>query len=168
MSNLTSSIVRGFGFTLGRKAANSLIESSSNNQVYKSTELDCWSHRGYEENDVEILYDYDYYKKQIKWYSWIIFLIPILNLFKSIPYFYNVFIKTNRVRYYDMKWVTFKVSDGRVKGGVKEIQKLNPELSKVEVFPPYTRNKVEAIIALFISLLLSSPFLVGLFEVIFK
>lgn len=168
MSNLTSSIVKGFGFTLGRKAANSLIEPSSNKQVYKSTEIDCWSHKGYEENDVEILYDYNYYKKQIMWYSWIMFLIPILNLFKSIPYFYNVFIKKNKIYYYDMKWTTFKVSDGRVKGGIKEIQKLKPELSKVEVFPPYTRNKVESIVSLVLSILISSPMLFGLYEVINK
>ena len=35
MSNLTSSIVRGFGFTLGRKAATSLIDGISSSQ--KST-----------------------------------------------------------------------------------------------------------------------------------
>lgn len=164
MSNLTSSIVRGFGFTIGRKVANSLIEPSAKNQVYKSNEVDCWSHKGYEENDVEITYDYNYYKKQIKWYGWVMFLIPILNLFKSIPYFYNVFIKKNMVYYYDMKWVTFKISDGRVKGGIKEVQKLKPELGKVEVYPPYTRNKVEASIALMISLLLSLPIFIGIFQ----
>ena len=32
MSNLTSSIVRGFGFTLGRKAATSLIDGISSSQ----------------------------------------------------------------------------------------------------------------------------------------
>jgi hypothetical protein len=163
MSNLTSSIVKGFGFTLGRKAANSLIDSSSKNQVYKYSEIDCWSHKGYEENDVEILYDYDYLRKQIKWYAWIMFLIPIVNLFKSIPYFYNVFIKKNKIYYYDMKWESFKISDGRVKGGIKEVKKLKPELSKVEVYPPYTRNKVESVIALSISLLLSSPIFIGIY-----
>ena len=163
MSNLTSSIVRGFGFTLGRKAANSLIDSSSKNQVYKSNEIDCWSHQGYEENDVEISYDYNYYAKQLKWYSWIMFIIPIYNLFKSVPYFYNVFLKENKIYYYDMKWTTFKVSDGRVKGGIKEIQKLKPELSKVEVYPPDKRNKVESIIALTISFVLSLPIFVGIY-----
>ena len=163
MSNLTSSIVRGFGFTLGRKAATSLINSSSKNQVYKSSEIDCWSHKGYEENDVEISYDYDYLRKQIKWYAWIIFLIPIVNLFKSIPYFYNVFIKKNKIYYYDMKWESFKISDGRVKGGIKEVQKLKPELSKVDVYFPYTRNKVESVIALSISLLLSTPIFIGIY-----
>jgi hypothetical protein len=162
MSNLTSSIVKGFGLTLGRAAATSLI-SPAREAVQKSTEIECWSHRGYQENDVEILYDYDYYKKQIKWYAWIIFLIPILNLFKSVPYFYNVFIKKNKIYFYDMKWTTFKVSDGRVKGGIKEVQKLTPELGRVDVFPPYTRNKIEAVIALSISLLLSTPIFVGIY-----
>lgn len=168
MSNLTSSIVKGFGFTLGRKAANSLLEGPSREKVSKSSEIDCWSHRGYQENDVEILYDYDYYKKQIKWYSWILFLIPVINLFKSIPYFYNVFIKKNKVYFYDMKWTFFKVSDGRVKGGIKEIQKLQPELSKSEVFPPYTRNKVESVVALTISLVLSFPIFIGIYQSINK
>ena len=163
MSNLISSIVRGFGFTLGKTAANAVIDSTKSQKVYKSNEVDCWSHQGYQENDVEILYEYDYYTKQLKWYTWIVFLIPILNLFKSIPYFFNVYLKKNKVYYYDMKWETFKVSDGRVKGGVKEVQKLKPILGKVEVFPPYTRNKVESVIALSLSLLLSLPILIGIF-----
>jgi hypothetical protein len=168
MSNLTSSIVKGFGFTLGRKAANSLIESTSKNQVYKSSEIDCWSHKGYEENDVEISYDYNYYQKQMKWYSWILFLVPIVNLYKSIPYFYNVFIKKNKVYYYDMKWVSFKISDGRVKGGIKEVQKLKPELGKVEIYPPSTRNKIESVIALAISIVLSTPIFIGIYQSINK
>lgn len=159
---MLNSIVRGFGLTLGRAAATSLI-TPKREVIQKSTEIECWSHRGYVENDVEILYDYNYYSKQIKWYTWVVFIIPILNLFKSIPYFYNVFIKKNNVYYYDMKWVSFKVSDGRVKGGVKEIQKLQPELGKVEVFKPYLRNKVEALISISISLFFSSPFFYGIY-----
>lgn len=163
MSNLTSSIVKGFGFTLGRKVANVLTDSSNYQKIQKSSEIDCWSHKGYQENDVESTVEYDYLKKQIKWYSWIIYLIPIVNLFKSLPYFYNVFIKKNKIFYYDMKWETFQVSDGRVKGGIKEVKKLKPVLGKVEVYPPYTRNKIEAVVALLISLFLNLPIIIGPF-----
>jgi hypothetical protein len=162
MSNLTSSIVRGFGFTIGRSAANTLLSAPKNKEVQKSTEIECWSHKGYEENDVEIIYQYDYHGKKLKWYSWLIFLIPLLNLFKSIPYFYNVFIKKNKMYFYDMKWTTYKVSDGRVKGGIKEVKKLQPELSRVEIYPPYLRNKIESIVSLSISLIVSSPILGGM------
>lgn len=157
MSNLTSSIVKGFGFTLGRAAATSII-TPSKEVINKSTEIDCWSHKGYEENDVEISYDFNYFNKFIKWYTWVaILFVPYLTIFYTVKYFYNVFIKTNKIYYYDMKWKSFKVSDGRTKSGIRELQKLQPELSKVEIYPPYTRNKIEAIISL-----AYSSFIIGL------
>lgn len=168
MSNLISSIVRGFGFTLGRTAANSLINSTQVQKVHKFKEIDCWSHNGYQEDDVESIVEYDYLKKQIKWYSWIIYFIPIINLFKSIPYFYNVFIKKNKIYYYDMKWESFQVSDGRVKGGIKEVKKLQPVLGKVEVYPPYIRNRVESVISILLSLLINLPISLGIISAINK
>ena len=163
MFNLNSSIVKGFGFTLGRTAANALVSSTQTQKVSKSNEIECFSHLGYQEGDVEISYEYDYYKKQIKWYAWVIFLFPIVNLFKSIPYFYNVFIKKNKVYFYDMKWVTFQVSDARMKSGIREIKKLQPELGRVDINPPLTRHKVEAVVALSISLFLNLPIIIGAF-----
>jgi hypothetical protein len=159
--SLGSSIVRGFGFTLGRKAANVAIDYTSQSPQ-KSSQIDCWSHNGYQEGDVEIFYDYDYLRKQIKWYQWVLFVIPIVGLLKSLSYFYNVFLKKNMVKYYDMKWETFTVSDGRTKSGIREIKKLKPQLGKVEVAPPYLRNKIESIVALLITLLFNLPILIGL------
>lgn len=42
MSTLTNSIVKGFGMTLGRKAANSLVNSKHSNVVRKSGSLTFW------------------------------------------------------------------------------------------------------------------------------
>jgi hypothetical protein len=153
MSNLTSSIVRGFGFTLGRAAATSVLTSSKQLVNDDPKDIVCLSHKGYEEGDVKSITEYDYLKKTIKWYEWLFILfIPLLNCILSFKYFYNVFIKKNHVYFYDMVWKTYTVSDGRTKSGVKEIKKLIPELSKVSEYPPYKRNKVESLIALVISL----------------
>lgn len=148
MNNLFSSIIRGFGNTLGRKAANSI--TSTNN------ESDCYSHRGYEEGDVYAKMDYNYDKERVKWYTWLFFIwIPFLNLFIAIPYFYNIFIKKNYIHWYEMKWNTLKVSDNRFKSGIKEIKKLKPELTDKQIIKSYTRNKIESIIIIIISLLTS-------------
>jgi hypothetical protein len=152
MSNLTSSIVRGFGFTLGRAAATSVLTPSKQIVNQNPKEIECWSHKGYEEGDVESIEEYDYIKKTIKWYEWLfILLFPVFNCIKTFKYFYYVFIKKNHVSFYDMEWNTYTISDNRTKTGTREIKKLIPVLSKVSEYPPYKRNKVESLIALGIS-----------------
>jgi MFS-type transporter involved in bile tolerance (Atg22 family) len=151
MSNLTSSIVRGFGFTLGRAAATSVL-TPSKQVVNDPKEIECWSHRGYEEGDVETITEYEYTRKYIKWYEWLFILsMPIFNCILTFRYFYYVFMKKNHVYFYDMVWNTYTVSDGRTKTGTREIKKLIPVLGKVTEYPPYKRNKVESLIALGIS-----------------
>jgi hypothetical protein len=153
MANLISSIVSGFGFTLGRTAATSLLTSSKQTSNNNSKDTECWSHKGYEEGDVEFICEYEYLNKFIKWYMYpVIIFLPYLSIFYTLKYFFNVFIIKNKITYYEMKWNTYKVSDARTKSGFREIKKLEPEVCKVEVYPPYTRNKIEAIIALTYSL----------------
>jgi hypothetical protein len=149
MANLASSIVNGFGFTLGRAAATSVLTPSKQTSSNNSKDIECWSHRGYEEGDVEFICEYEYLNKFIKWYMYpVILFLPYFSIFYILKYFFNVFIIKNKITYYEMKWNTYKVSDARTKSGFREIKKLEPEICKVEVYPPYTRNKIESLIAL--------------------
>ena len=167
MSNLTSSIVRGFGFSLGRAAANSLLQPSQSKEIVLDTvsDIECMSHKGYEENDVEILNDIRWKKQFIRWWAWpFVAIIPIINIIMALIYCYKVFIKTYNLHFYDLKWNTYKVSDGRTKSGFREVKKLEMEYNKSEIDLPYTRNKIEAIVSLLISLILTIPMIYGVIK----
>jgi hypothetical protein len=167
MSNLTSSIVRGFGFSLGRAAANSLLQPSHSKEIVLDTvsDIKCMSHKGYEENDVEILYDIRWRKQFIRWWAWIFFtIVPITNIIMSLIYCYKVFIRTYNIHFYELKWNTYKVSDGRTKSGFREVKKLGMEYCKSEIDSPCTRNKIEAIVSLLISLIVTIPMIYGIIK----
>ena len=159
MTQLVNSMVRGFGFTLGRKAAD-VVTSSKKTQPVNSTptnvkDLECWSHKGYEEDDVKFVEEVVWTRYGVKWYGWLITFIPIIGLFPALTRFYKTFIKKSKIYFYDFKWETFTISDGRTTTGVREIKKLLPQLSRVSINPPQTRNKVESIFILLISLFMT-------------
>ena len=91
---MLKSIVRGFGFTVGRRAADSMIDNLNrkNSPRTSSTSVKdktCMSHLGYEENDVEIMYDIKWNKEYVKWYEWPLYLfIPIIPRIAILPPFF--------------------------------------------------------------------------------
>ena len=162
-NTLLNSMVKGFGFTLGRRAADSFInESSVKRNPTNVKDLECWSHKGYSEGDVELVEEVTWSNYNVKWYGWLISIIPIIGLIPAFIRFHKTFIKKSKIYFYDLKWETFKVSDGRTTTGVREIKKLLPQLSKTTVNPPQTRNKVESLIVLLISLFITIINLVNL------
>jgi len=157
MSNLFSSITRGFGFAIGSSAAKSLLNRKSSKnlqpQSFSVKDKTCMSHWGYEENDVEISYDIRWNKEYVKWYSWPFFLlIPFFPFFYSLKRLFKVYFKNYKLHFYDLKWNTYTVSNAKYKNGIQEIKKLEPVFSKSENNPPYLRNKVEAWISLVLCL----------------
>jgi hypothetical protein len=151
---MLKSIVRGFGFTVGRRAADSMIDNlnQKNSPRTSSTSVKdktCMSHLGYEENDVEIMYDIKWNKEYVKWYEWPLYLfIPVIPVFYALSRAYKTFVKKYQLHFYDMKWNTYTISDNRAKSGTREIKKLEPVFDKSAPNTPYTRNKIEAILAL--------------------
>jgi hypothetical protein len=72
--SILDSVSRGFGFTVGKKIANTLL--SNNNQGVKSSQdLEDWSHRGFKEGDVDFVVSRDFKKDEINW-----FLFPFVPM----------------------------------------------------------------------------------------
>jgi hypothetical protein len=149
---LFNSIVRGFGHKVGSSIATSVINGvQSNNVVSSSSELECYSKLGYQEGDVEIMYDKGSHwnRQYVKWYMWpasifngLFFITPLFY----ISDLYNVFVKKHKMYFYDLKWNTYKVSDRRSKTGIREIKNLDMVLSKTIDNKPYLRTKIETIL----------------------
>jgi len=157
MSNLTSSIVRGFGFTVGRTAATALLTPKPV-PVKSSTGTGCYSQFGYAEDDVEITYDRNWRKYTIAWYGWIGFLIfPFLNVWFATVRLLTTFVSNTQMHFYNMKWHDHKAPDARYKSGFKEFKILKPVYVKSVEDKPTTRNKVEAVLAFLVSWITTGP-----------
>lgn len=149
--SIVSAITRGFGFRIGSNFANSLMEPKQKvtNNVATIDELECWSHKGYAEGEVEIIKDINWRSKRQKWYMWPVHIFN--GCFFITPLFYikdtyNIFFKNYYLHFYDFKWNTYKVSDRRAKTGIREVKNLDMIHSKSVIDTPPLRNKIETII----------------------
>ena len=158
MSTLTSSIVRGFGFTVGKTAANALLQPKPVPVNKTATGTGCYSHLGYQEGDVEITYDKNWKKSYVGFFGWLFYLLfPFLNVWVAFIKLISTFSPNTYMHFYEMKWNQYQVSDARFKSGIREVKILQPEFVKSVVDTPRTRNKVEAVIAFMISWILTGP-----------
>jgi hypothetical protein len=153
MSGFLNSIVRGAGMSIGRNLVGDFgrRKETPKKSVYNSNELECWSHKGYEENDVEFTYDAgsNWNRQYIKWYMWILSIFNGLLFITPLFYIsnvYNVFFKKHQIHFYTFKWNTYKVSDRRSKSGVREIKNLDMVYDKSVSNPPYLRTKIETML----------------------
>ena len=152
MSGFLNSIVRGAGMSIGRNLVGDFgRRKESKNEatnVYSSNELECWSHKGYEEGDVEFTYDKNsnWGRQYLKWYMWPVSVFNSLLFITPLFYIsnvYHVFIKKHQMHFYDFKWNTYKVSDRRAKSGIREIKILDMVYSNSVTNAPYLRTKIE-------------------------
>ena len=157
MSSLTSSIVRGFGFTIGKSAANSLLSGSSSNKggIKKSNDLHCWSHEGFEEGDVDITYSRDFKKDEVSWFLFpfalVISAIPFLGLLMNGIFMYRVFIKKHYMYFWEFKWNEHTISDRRTKEGTRDIKVLEKDVVRIERHYPSLKNKIQIISCFIVS-----------------
>lgn len=158
MSDLGSSIVRGFGHTVGRTAANALLQPSSIPVMPRGSKIDCYSREGWEEGQIQLRSDMGWIGFQVAWHHWLAYLLfPFFNVAYALVRFYKTFIPKYYTHFYEMQWQDKKVSDARYKSGIREFKVLQPVYSNSVISEPRTRNKVEAIVALVISLATTLP-----------
>ena len=121
-------MVRGFGWTIGKAAANGALKSL--NKQNKNQEIN-WSSEGYTENDDYVTFDHS--KKTDSYYG---FTLVCFIIFSFIPYLGMLFIlmgipqtffKKFYTHWFVMKWKTYQYSDRRFTDGIREERKLEPE-----------------------------------------
>lgn len=157
MSTFVNSIVRGAGFTIGRNLVGDFGKSKSVKTTHsKSSDLRCYSHEGYSEGDVEITYTRDFTKDYIPWYlypvAFIISAIPYLGLLMYLRFIYLIFVKKHKMFFWEYKWVTHTISDKRTKSGIREVQILEKDITRIEKHKPTLRNKIEMLLVLLVSI----------------
>jgi len=147
MSGFLNSVVKGAGMSIGRNLVGDFGKSKKPTSYQKSSELECYSNYGYQEGDVEITYSRDYKKDFLAWYLYpvaiVISAIPFIGLLFNLKFFYQIFLKNNKMFFWDFKWNTITVSDRRTKSGIKDIKILQKDISRIERHYPYLRNKIE-------------------------
>lgn len=151
MGQLTSSIVRGFGFTLGRMGAQaavqSIVKEPTKNPYKSANAYYCYTEQGYEEGDYDIKFDYNRRSYQGVG-NWILISLGMV-VWVAIPYV-NIFLwlitllsfsKTQYLHFYKMEYKTFRISDRRYKDGYREITSLRPVYERSDVDTSYPKGR---------------------------
>ena len=147
MSTLTNSIVRGFGFTIGRRAATSLLDTPPKIKNLPDNNM-CWSHEGYVEGDPHCVFEHrkktDIYRGVNLLFLIITSSIPYLGTLIMLSYIRYTFFKKFQINWYILKWKTFQFSDRRYSSGIREEKRLLPEWerSEYDMTVNYTKMKV--------------------------
>jgi hypothetical protein len=168
--SIVNAITRGFGFRIGSNLANSLMTPKErvSNKVSTIDELECWSHKGFEEGDVDIVKT-NWTTYQLAWYSYPLaiisgaLVIPFLWYIKDL---YFVFVKKHQMHFYDFKWNTYKVSDRRSKSGTRDVKNLEPVYCKTVSDSVPLRNKLERSIRFSLAAMTGLPVLITLLYLI--
>lgn len=156
--SIFDSISRGFGFTVGKKIANTLLSGNQvGNQVTNSSQdLEDWSHNGFKEGDVDFVISRNFKKDEINWilfpFTFIISAIPFLGLLINSNFLYKVVLKKHYIYFFDFVWETYKVSDKRTKEGTREVKVLERRLSKTDRFPTPIKNVIQITLSFIVSL----------------
>jgi len=150
MSQLTNSIVRGFGFTLGRMGAQAAVQTLTKKpkkNYYSGVDpYYCYTNLGFEENDIDIKFDYNQ-RSYRGFFNWVLIilgamvwiLIPYLNIFIWVLSLRS-FSKNHYMHFYKMVYKTFKITDRRYKEGYREVVSLKPEYTESRIDSTYPKN----------------------------
>lgn len=164
MGTLSNSIIRGFGSTIGRHAANSILTPK---YIASPRQIDCYSHEGYQEGDVEIAFDIKWRHNKIKFIGWLGYIIfPVLNLPFAINRAYMVFVKKYNMHFYNLEWQERTISDARYKTGLRQLKELKPIYDKSAHDEPPADIKRSTIIVLVYSIITTIAVLYNIFYVI--
>lgn len=146
MSTLTNSMVRGFGFTLGKAAANKTLNSFSSKQDDQKI---VWENQGWEDGDVDVLFEHtkknDPYRGVTLFFTIILCLIPYVGVITCLFLIKHTFFKKFKVFYFQFNNNTFTYSDKRFKNGKREEERLVREVTKVDEDPTVNYIKMRLI-----------------------
>jgi hypothetical protein len=120
-NTLTNSIVRGFGFTIGKRAANSAIDSFKPKEDNQKIN---WENVGWVEGDTDVEFDHkrkgDPYQGLGLFITTIFCLIPYIGIITCLSYIPYTFFKKFKTHYFDFEKRKFVYQDGRYKNGIRE------------------------------------------------
>lgn len=151
-------------------AHSSKISIVNENNVYASSkEILSYDKLGYSEGDV-LLSDNKVPQLNTNRWLWIIFIvpIPIFGFIGSSIFAYKTFLKKFYQSSTPLVWKTLKIKDGRRSTGYREESILTRDNQKNEIYQVLIpqKNKVFSIVAIVISLITSTLYLIKFLSVI--
>lgn len=161
MSNaLVNSMVRGFGFTLGKAAANKTMSSFTPKEDNQKIN---WENEGWVEGDVDVVFDHkkkgDPYQGVGLLFSIVFCLIPYVGILTCLSYIPYTFFKKFRVHWFEFQTRKFTYDDKRFKNGTREEYRLVRLNTKSEEDLTVNYKKMRLI---WLSLLILSVIMVNL------
>lgn len=126
MSNvLTNSIVRGFGWTIGKAAANKTMDSF---KAKEDNQKINWENEGWVEGDVEVEFDHkrksDPYQGGGLFFTIVLCLIPYIGILTCLTYIPYTFFRNFKMNWFEFQTKKFVYDDRRFKNGMREEYRL--------------------------------------------